>query len=210
MNGYKAYRYFLALKLHFTTDKFNVFQNKGNVRGSYESFNARNDRHLFEKLGRKFSTDRELIQFIVAQFVYNNPNFIYGLEQAEDHYREWIKVKESLTKVFEDDLNVLTLEAEKNGYTLPEMVGAVNNNFPIIIKLYLGKRIHPHTLSILTKMGALEEMWRNQHICLLLESELRIIHKMNGFIKIQNKEKINKIFKEFIENNNMGMINKDE
>ena len=211
MNGFKAYRYYLALKLHFTTDKFNVFENKGHVKGSYESFNARNDRHLFEKLGRKFNADKELIQFIVAQFVYNNPNFIYGLEQAEDHYREWIKVKESLTKVFEDDLNELTLEAEKNGYKLSELFNCTLNDFPVIIKLYLGKRIHPQTLSILSTMGTpVAELCNNDHIDLLLGNELRIIYKMAGFIKIQNKEKINKIFKEFIENNNMGMINKDE
>ena len=47
MDGFKAYRYYLAIKLHFTTDKFNVFENRGNVRGTREAFNVRND-----KIGR--------------------------------------------------------------------------------------------------------------------------------------------------------------
>ena len=50
MTGFKAFRYYVALKLHFTKDKFNVFENRGNVKGSYQAFDARNDKFLFEKL----------------------------------------------------------------------------------------------------------------------------------------------------------------
>ena len=210
MNGFKAYRYYLALKLHFTTDKFNVFENNGNVKGSFESFQARNDRHLFDKLARKFNTDRELIQFIVAQFVYNNPNFMYELEQADSNYHEWIKVKESLTKVFKDDLNVLQLEAEKNGYTLDELFNCTLNDFPVIIKLYLGKRITPQTMSIVTYMYEPAGEWlNNQTLALVLESEIRVLYKMHGFVKY-DREKLQKVFKEFIENCDVGLINKGE
>lgn len=210
MNGFKAYRYYLALKLHFTTDKFNVFENKGNVRGSYESFNARNDKHLFDKLARKFDKDQELIQFMVSQFVYNNPNFIYELEQADDNYIEWCKVKQSITKVFQDDLNQLQLEAEKNGYTVDDLFNCTLNDFPVIIKLYLGKRIQPQTLAILISMGTpVAELSNNQHIGLLLDNELRVINKTIGFFKY-DKEKLLKIFNEFIANLNVGLINKSE
>jgi hypothetical protein len=210
MNGFKAYRYYLALKLHFTTYKFNVFENKGNVRGSYESFDARNDKHLFDKLARKFDKDQELIQFIVSQFVYNNPNFIYELEQADQHYIEWCKVKQSITKVFQDDLNQLQLEAEKNGYTIQELFNCTLNDFPIIIKLYLGKRIHPQTMAILADMGTpIGEYANNASLGLVLDNELRIIYKMGGFFKY-DKEKLLNIFNEFIKNLDVGLINKSE
>lgn len=210
MNGFKAYRYYLALKLHFTTDKFNVFENKGAVRGTYESFNARNDKHLFDKLARKFDKDQELIQFMVAQFVYNNPNFIYGLEQADDNYTEWCKVKQSITKVFRDDINQLELEIDKYGYTLDDIFNCTLNDFPVIIKLYLGKRIHPHTLAILSYMGTpIGEYANNPSMGLVLDNELRIIYKMYGFFKY-DQEKIFKIFNEFIANRDVGLINKSE
>ena len=210
MNGFKAYRYYLALKLHFTTDKFNVFENKGNVRGSYESFSARNDKHLFDKLARKFNTDQELIQFMVSQFVYGNINFIYGLEQAYDYYTEWCKVKQSITKVFQDDLNQLQLEAERNGYTYDDLFNCTLNDFPVIIKLYLGKRIHPQTLAILSNMGTpIGELANNPSLGLILDNELRVIYKMSGFFKY-DKEKLLKIFNEFIANCDVGLINKSE
>ena len=210
MNGFKAYRYYLALKLHFTTDKFNVFENKGHVRGSYETFDARNDKHLFDKLGRIFGTDRELIQFIAAQFVYNNPNFIYDLNQAHDNYTQWVKVKESITKVFSDDINTIQLEAEKNGYTLDEIFNCTLNDFPVIIKLYLGKRISPQTVAILANMNEAVSMWlNNPNLSLVLESEIRILYKMDKFLKY-NEEKLQKIYNEFIESISMGMINNHE
>jgi hypothetical protein len=68
MDGFKAYRYYLAIKLHFTSDKFNVFENRGNVKGTREAFTARNDRYIFEKLANKYNDDREIIQFFVANF----------------------------------------------------------------------------------------------------------------------------------------------
>ena len=204
MNGFKAYRYYLALKLHFTTDTFNVFQNKGHVRGSFEAFNARNDKHLFDKLARKFSTDKELIQWMVAQFVYGNPNFIYNTAEGDAHYIEWVKVKESITKTFTDDLNTLQLEAEKNGYTLPDLFNCTLNEIPVIIKLYLGKRINPQSLSILASMHEpIQELGKNTNIELLVGDELRIVYKLHGFLKY-NKEKLQKLYKEFIENVSMG------
>ena len=205
MTGYKAYRYALALKLHFTTDKFNVFENKGNVRGSFETFQARTDRHLFDKLARKFNTDKDLIQFIVAQYVYNNPNFIYELEQAEDNYTQWIKVKESITRVFQDDMNELLLQHEKNGYTKDEIFNCTINDFPVIIKLYLGRRINPQTIAILSSMEkSVSEWFNNKSLSLVLESEIRVLYKMHGFFKY-DKEKIMKLYNEFCANFDVGL-----
>jgi hypothetical protein len=200
MNGFKAYRYYVALKLHFTTDKFNVFENKGNIKGSYETFNARNDRHLFDKLARRFDTDQELIQFIVANFVYGNTNMIYNQEEAEEHLIEWKRVKESITKIFQDDLNSLELELQKNKYTIEQLFNCTNNDFPIIIKLYLGKRINPQTVSIITTLYDNAKLWKDDpNMGLILENELRILCKMNGFFKYDSN-KLGKIFYEFYTN----------
>jgi hypothetical protein len=114
MDGYKAYRYYLAIKLHFTTDKFNVFENRGNVRGTREAFNARNDRYIFEKLANKYSDDKEIIQFFVSNFAYGNDTAIYAGREAEDNFLLWNKRKQSITKVFVDDLAILLTYIEVN------------------------------------------------------------------------------------------------
>ena len=205
MNGFKAYRYYVALKLHFTTDKFNVFENKGHVKGSYETFNARNDRHLFDKLARRFDSDQDLIQFMVSNFVYGNPNMVYNQEEAEQNYTEWKRIKESITKLFQDDLNTLELEVQKNKYSLEQIFNCTNNDFPIIIKLYLGKRINPQTISIISDIYEPIAEWKNDStMALILENELRILYKIKGFFKY-DKDKLSKIFSEFCTNFDAGL-----
>ena len=206
MNGFKAFRYYLALKLHFNNDKFNVFENKGNIKYSHDAFNARNDKFIFEKLARRFDTDQELIQFYVANFIYGNDNMIYGVEEAEEFYLHWKKVKESITKVFSDDLNVLLLEAEKNNYSIQQIFNCANHEFPVLVKLYLGKRVSPQTISILGDFyDRLFIVWKNDtHISLVLETEIRRLTKLKGFVKY-DKEKLYKIFNEFIANFDVGL-----
>ena len=75
----------MAIKLHFTNDEFNVFENRGRVKGTRETFNARNDRYIFEKLATKYPTDKEIIQFFVSNFAYNADTAIYEGKEAEDN-----------------------------------------------------------------------------------------------------------------------------
>lgn len=205
MNGFSAFRYYLAVKLHFNNDKFNVFENNGHVKYSMETFNARNDRFIFDKLARKFNTAKDIIQFYVANFAYGNDNFIYGIEEAEQCYNEWVRRKESLTKVFHDDLSKVQLEIEKNAYTAEQIFSNNNGNFPVILKLYLGKIITIETMSILNARKPIIHEWKQDpNITLVFEQDLRRIEKLLGFIKY-DAAKIEKIYFDLIANFDVGL-----
>ena len=73
----------MAIKLHFTTDRYDVFEANGKVSGSKETFEKRNDRFLFEKIGRKFNEPRQLIEYFVANFAYGNTGVIYSSESDQ-------------------------------------------------------------------------------------------------------------------------------
>ena len=198
MTGFKAFRYYLALKLHFNNDKYNVFENKGNIKYSYENFNSRNDKHIFEKLARKFDTDKELIQFLVANFAYGHDNMIFAIEEANEYYLEWQKRKQSITRVFKDDLNTIELESQKNVLSLDQIINFTLNEYPSIIKLYLGKKIAIESVSILNDLLDFIPKWKqNQSGMLILESDIRRIEKIKGFVKYE-QERIKPIFNEFI------------
>jgi len=198
MTGFKAFRYYLALKLHFNSDKYNVFENKGNIKYSYENFNSRNDKHIFEKLGRKFDTDKELIQFLVANFAYGHDNMIFAIEEANEYYLEWQKRKQSITRIFKDDLNTIELESQKNALSLDQIINFTLNEYPSIIKLYLGKKIAIESVSILNDLLDFIPKWKqNQSGMLILESDIRRIEKVKGFVKYE-QERIKPIFNEFI------------
>jgi len=197
MTGFKAFRYYVALKLHFTKDKFNVFENRGNVKGSYQAFDARNDKFLFEKLARKYRTDQEMIQFLVANIAYGNDNIVYGMEEAEEYYIQWTKRKQSLTKTFKDDLNLLQLESEKNNLSLDQIINFTLNTYPYIIKLYLGKLISMESICILNDFIPMITKWEVEPTALILEEDIRRIKKLKGFVKY-DREKLEKTINEFI------------
>ena len=199
MDGFKAYRYYLAIKLHFTTDRFNVFENRGSVRGTREAFNARNDRYIFEKLASKRSDDKEIIQFFVSNFAYGNDQAIYAGQEAEDNYLQWQKRKQSMTKIFVDDLATLITHIELNKLKPTAIFQFTENEYPVALKLFVGGKIAIETLNIIDDMTGLLDDWVvHPSVRYIWEAEMRRIKKLTGFVKY-DKIKIGKIFQHFKE-----------
>jgi hypothetical protein len=199
VDGYKAYRYYLAIKLHFTTDKFDVFQNRGNVKGTREAFNARNDRYIFEKLAQKHSDDKEIIQFFVSNFAYGNDTAIYAGQEAEDNFMQWNKRKQSITKIFVDDLATLLTHIETNRLKHSAIFEFTENEYPVALKMFVGGKIAIETLRIIDDFSGIIEKWnQNQSVKYIWDNEMRRIKKLTGFVKY-DKIKIEKIFSAFKE-----------
>jgi len=177
MDGFKAFKYYTALKLHFSSPKFNVFVNKGRVKGSHTTFLLRNDSGLFERLAKMFSTDKELIQYIASNFMYGNPNMVYDASEGMDNYKEYQRRKQSITRIFQDDLSTIMNSGSKyqdfSGHKIPD-----------VIQLYLSKKITLETLVILDDLdGIVEQLRKGTHIPLILGEELLKIEKSKGFVK---------------------------
>lgn len=199
MDGFKAYRYYLAIKLHFTTDKFNVFENRGNVRGTREAFNARNDRYIFEKLAIKKPDDKEIIQFFASNFAYGNDTAIYAASEAEDNYLEWQKRKQSITKVFIDDLATLLTHVETNKLKHSAIFEFTENEYPIALKMFIGGKITIETLRIIDDFTGIIDKWKNHpSVRYIWDDDLRRVTKLTGFVKY-DKIKLSKIFEHFKE-----------
>jgi hypothetical protein len=199
MDGYKAYRYYLAIKLHFTTDKFDVFQNRGNVKGTREAFNARNDRYIFEKLAQKHSDDKEIIQFFVSNFAFGNDTAIYAGQEAEDNFMQWNKRKQSITKIFVDDLATLLTHIETNRLKHSAIFEFTENEYPVALKMFVGGKIAIETLRIIDDFSGIIEKWnQNLSVKYIWDNEMRRIKKLTGFVKY-DKIKIEKIFSAFKE-----------
>jgi len=199
MDGYKAYRYYLAIKLHFTTDKFDVFQNRGNVKGTREAFNARNDRYIFEKLAQKHSDDKEIIQFFVSNFAYGNDTAIYAGQEAEDNFMQWNKRKQSITKIFVDDLATLLTHIETNRLKHSAIFEFTEDEYPVALKMFVGGKIAIETLRIIDDFSGIIEKWnQNLSVKYIWDNEMRRIKKLTGFVKY-DKIKIEKIFSAFKE-----------
>ena len=189
----------MAIKLHFTKDSFNVFKNRGVIKGTREAFYARNDRYMFERLARKHPVDKDMIQFFVANFAYGNESSVYSGEESDSMYLEWLKRKQSITKVFADDLNTILMDAYKRKLKEDAIINFTSNEYPSILNLYLGKQIGIETVSILNDLDNLIIPWKgNDSVVLLWEDELRRIEKVTGFVKYDSS-RLTPIYQSFKE-----------
>lgn len=199
MDGFKAYKYYIAIKLHFTKDNFDVFKNRGNVKGTREAFNARNDRYMFERLARKYPVDKDLIQYYVANFAYGNDAAIYSSEEAETNLLEWNRRKQSITKIFADDCNKILMDACKSKYKEDSIFNLTNKGYSSILKLFLGNQISLESLRIIDDLHPVIDSWKeNSSMVLLWENEIRRIEKSKGFVKYDS-DKVTKVFNNFIQ-----------
>ena len=68
MAPFEVYRYYLALRLHFTTDSYDVIKQQGRVRATRNSFLKRKDLLSINRVAETYS-DKDIVNFLVANFV---------------------------------------------------------------------------------------------------------------------------------------------
>ena len=194
MDGFKAFKYMTALKLHFTTEKYDVFETGCKVKGSRETFEKRNDRKLYELLADKFPTERELIQFIVANLAYGHRDIVYSSD-SDDYYQLWTKRKESITQVFRNDLsNIVAHFAKQN---LPgNALYSIESGMPELLNLYLGGRVSLETMVILQRIDNYLEQW--EPLIMLWHNNFLVIRKVNRFVKFK-MDRVMPIYENFKE-----------
>lgn len=189
MDGFKAFKLYTAIKLHFTNPKFDVFVNRGRVRGSYDAFNQRNDRMLFERLAKQCTNERDLIKFIASNFMYRNPNFVYS-DDGEKFYKEYNRRRQSITKIFHDDLITA-------GNTLPGH----------LIQLYLRNEITLETMVIINEFeGTFDKLKEIGHMNLMFSDEILILEKSRKFIRFDTT-RIGKVYSQLHEESDQPSIN---
>lgn len=194
IDAFQTYKYFMAIKLHLTTDRYDVFESNGRVSGTRATFEKRNDRFLFEKLGHKFNQPRELIEYFVANFAYGNKNVIYSTE-SDEYYDTWIKRKESRTYIFKQQLQNLKSYLEDNDIKYENLFD-IHNNVPELLKLYVGGHIHLETMIVINDVENFLPKWKP--LVMLWGDQLRILNKIKKFVKY-DKDKLQSIYLNFKE-----------
>lgn len=106
MNGFQGFKMWVAMKQHFTTKTFDVFKNKGRMKGKLETFIARPDSNLIDRICSKF-TARELVIYLAANFIYGNNNMMWDTGVGTANYNLFIARKAQIDAVVDNDLKSL-------------------------------------------------------------------------------------------------------
>lgn len=179
MTGYDFYKLHIPLKLHFTSEKFNVFKNP-NAKISLQSYEKRNDRFLFEKIATKFKDSKEIVRYIISNITSNNFNYLYNYEESKQNYTNWLKRKSNNYYFFEEDIKkVISLDME-------------------LFNIYFSLSrfdIHINTFLFLDIINNLVEKWKTKCFS-ALSKDLLILKKYHGFVNI-NRDKILNILNKY-------------
>lgn len=200
MEPFQVYKYYLALRLHFTTDKYDVIKQQGRVRGSKASFFKRKDLIAIRRVAETYS-DKEIVEFLVSNFVSGDRwGGVFDIE-AKDRYIHWKKRIESLKYTFENDLIKIKNAGEKLSLPFQDTLKSINNQHPIIVKLYLRNDISIETLVILNKVveyiSGLDDNLKDD---LVWPDLSRTIKKYEPFLNF-NKEKYEQLYRRAVGHN---------
>ena len=183
LNGFEAYQYYLALRLHFTQESFDAFKYHFKVKADVASFIKRKDRLFFDKI----ATHKDPRNFLLANMIKNKKTYIreiaYG-EEAQRVYKNWLKRKESQSYIFKEDLSKLKEDFNKNFI-------CKDGQHPYLLKQYMGERITLETLCILCDLTGCLRYWHKQLIGDPVFEDLYIlIIKYAPFIEYDRKKLI--------------------
>ena len=197
MEPFEVYRYYLALRLHFTTDSYDVIEQKGRVRATKNSFFKRKDLLAIRRVAETYS-DKDIVDFLVANFVSGDRwGGVFDVE-SKDRYQGWKKRIESISYTFKKEIDKAVTYADKLGITFNQLFYCNHGQHPFIIKMYLRNDISIETLVILNKLNNFtDQLDLDLKDDLVWPGTSRIIKKYSPFLEIK-KDKYNEIYRRAI------------
>lgn len=156
MTGYDFYRLYNAIKLHFSTEKYNFFTFDGQIRISQEAFERRKDKYVFHKLSRMYKED-EAVSFLVANFVNDNADWSRKLvwDDAANIYFNWKKTTESMRETFKND--VARVVPDRSQFN--KLFEVENGQLPQLFLLFQQKEITIESMVIMNNILGFIRIW---------------------------------------------------
>lgn len=182
INPELLYKLYMSLKVHFTHKTYNVIEYNGGIK--LKPLEERKDRPLFYYASKKFDDKRHAVNYLIANFSRGHmyPFTEDGKEKGDRNYKEWLKIKESLTKHFKDDLSYL------------EFNGVCYNNIDQLYELTLKRKITIETIAILDAYSNILESDKIKNS--VWANELLHIRKYKYLLNT-NKDSLKAAFDEF-------------
>ena len=189
-----AYRCYLAMKNHFTKDKYDYIKYRGKVRATNEAFYKRKDRFWFEKFARQKS-DKEIEDFFVANFTScTDPESLWigeMIKDGEGRYQDWQKKLQSLSYMFKEDCEKIFTDNKIDD------VFDCSKGHPIVLKKFLGGNINLETLVIYDRILGYTKNFDKKLQDPVWETVSRRVRKYSPFINI-DVFRYKKILKEVV------------
>jgi hypothetical protein len=156
---FEAYTKYIAYRNHFTQDSYDIVKYNGKVVANQNSFETRKDKYFFHKLSKHKDVDG----FLISHMLIGNPHkkWIRDMfidEETHSYYAEWLKRKQSLTYIFQSDIELLDDDYNSNIF-IPK-----DGSMPKLYKLILRQKISPETVIVLNTLSPFFAYWSVNNI----------------------------------------------
>lgn len=150
---FEMFKLYSAIKYHFTTESYDYFKYNGKVKASEHSFETRKDKYMFYKL----SKHDDPLNFLVANFSENTKIWVGDLFDApyQQRYNDYLKRKQSLTYIFQNDIENLLEDFDSNFAVKP-------GDYPYLLTLLTRKKISKETFIIIQDCVRFFAKWNQQ------------------------------------------------
>jgi hypothetical protein len=177
MNGYQVWKIHRAVKMHFTSKNYDLFQYQGKfVRDDVASFQRVRRKMIYEMISSKFEKPYNAVEYFVSNIIYTTSDEALTVS-AWDNHAKWIRQKESLTKLISDDLDMIDLEADLIGDDLPNL-----------LRLIVAGKIMPQTACAIDANIPFLQTWKKKSYFGFDETVLKLT-KLPKFCKY-NQDRI--------------------
>ena len=176
MEPIDVYIMYCAMKAHFSRKDYDFNKYGGKTKVSRDSFFKRKDRHFFVKLSRKYSTDIEIKNYYISNFIKDKRGYIANF--SDDNYKSWLLKRSGFFEQFIIELSPYIKEFQP----LFEVEG---NNHPKLLKEFLGSRVSLETMIVLDELVEYGKNWDK-----LLEGDIiwidlkKLMENYKGFLTI--------------------------
>ena len=178
MRAIDVYLMYCALKAHFKGG-YDYHRFSGQTKVSRDSFWKRKDRIFFVKLASKYGkNDGEVLNYLVSNFVKNREGYIANFNK--ENYEDWLQRKKMFYELFSQEMQPLV----KNFEPLFE---CKNEQHPILLKEYLGKRVSLETMIILDELVEFSEKWNKELVWddFVWPDVKKLMNNYKGFLTIR-------------------------
>ena len=193
---FDAYKCYLAMKNHFTKDKYDYLKYHGKVRATHQAFYKRKDRFWFEKFARN-KNDKEIEEFFVSNFIYSsNPETMWigeMIKEGEGRYTEWKKKVQSLSYIFKEESESLFTNNKVDD------VFDCSKGHPIVLKKFLGGSLSIESMVIYDRILGYGKDFDKKLKDPVWETVSRRVKKYSPFLNI-DVFRYKKILKEVVIN----------
>ena len=187
MNGFEAYKTYLAVTSHFKNKKYDYFKYNGIANAGRNSYDVRNDKYLFEKASKIFKRD-DYVKYLVAHMTSNSDEWFGNrLNKNSEIYTKWKRHMEAFSYVFKQEIRTL-YEAEQN---FNKLFKTESGTHPQIFRLYLKNKVSIETLIILDSLVKFSKYWRKQDDMMMTEA-MDLMEKYKPFLFMFTKPELSK------------------